>query len=212
MSKIFDYDFRTGSNLDKVQGTYATPIVASSPYSQRFIKLSKGYATTLPENSNSTSKLACYNKATILSTKGTFIVWVYPVKMNQNTAACLFYCGSSFIAQLYYNNLFYYQFCGTSDNITIKNGDPLCIVMTFNSLTLKNLIYVNGVLTKTTTNAGASQCISHQSLNIIYGNIINKNKLFRYASYNHILTQKEINADYKQFLNSKPMQKTTVFP
>lgn len=205
--QIIDFDFRQGSLIDRISG-----IKLSGTSS--FVKKSKGYTL------NSTGGVQALNtKFKLLAGKQTMsmIVWCNKKLTNLNFTAIINGLGiniwpSGSAAYCVINNA-----NGTSNlrgpyaNFNSTKPYENYIIFLFDgrqaNLTNTFKCYVNNILQSWTLAYGGSYPIG--GLPESNGNIVISSKecVNRVQVFDHILLQSEINSDYKDFINSKPIQK-----
>jgi hypothetical protein len=207
MSKIFESNFETGSSIDKVTGQ-----VISTP---SFVRLPKGFGVLMSQ-----SKIIQYNN------------FLYPTNGSLNTFTFVIYAKLPRIMyECYYfvvTSLFDIRTPGTNliavtDNYAIGTGNysiskymgkDVMISCTMNYIKNIGILTINNDLIVSfnisTFRVPTFNLLNNKVLKSYYSSPYNTN-IYKLQGYNHILSQKEINDNYIQFLNSKPISKSIVF-
>jgi hypothetical protein len=211
MAKVFDFDCRQGNYpVDKITGS--NPIIdGGGTFSYK--TYGKGSQITFTNNTH-------FNKAYkwIGDSKFSFIIWFkgstcrYGIKglnqiPDQNNGTVLYPYAGNMIFAIGYNegNLAYV------DIPRFSNKDNI-LVVTFDGTRATNetklSVYKNNVKIAPVFHGTLPSSIPNTN----YPNFINYvYSCYRTQAFNHTLTQKEIYADYKQFLEAKPLQTPIYF-
>ena len=232
MSLIFETQFEKGSFIEKVSCTsytvdYGNPSV--------LYKTAKGYGL-IKSSVNEYIKWDKNKYDWRGATKLTYVIWLRKDNFIKSKNLPFFSIKSSLpsysignLFQGYSDNYYYLSLnygespggdTGYAGFLTNTIGFHQ-VVFTFNgSLINANRItgYLNGIKQTMVVNGTITTSINNYSyanhnvlgvFSVAYSKSLNP--ILKVKVYNHILTQKEINADYQQFLNSKPSQKSIYF-
>lgn len=218
MSKIFDFDARKNSYVNQVDGQMYT--VTTLPIADG----TKG--KTYKFNGNS-SRITKSDTSLRNLSKLTIVVWFKLDKINYNP-----FFDASVIANDYSNRL---TFGGWNDSkiyCTICNGSSTTTgYVSFSDTTrwheavlvydgtqstnaLKNKLYIDGALQTLTFSGTIPTTLSNTltTINVGYDTPSAKysnSQIQKVEVHNIAFTQSQIDADYQDFLNSKPLKKAT---
>jgi len=210
MSKIFETNFEQGSLIEKVSGkpltTFWTPTIKQTE--KGLSSASGGYATGINLGTNNFSYIVTIKPKNIINN-------TYVLLDNFDNASHGLLIGFYNIGNTSY--LFYQYGGGGSYTFTIP-GYNMMNKWTFLKITrINNFIKFdinNGKIVSTSNQAAY---FAGQTNSFILGgqNVSSAFRFYGFCNkailYNHILSQKEINDKYIQFLNSKPTAKPVIF-
>lgn len=219
MSKIFETSFENGSLIEKISNQQGT--IFNSP---KFIQLNKGLSLAL----NTNKYVSFPNIITFNPLKPFSIVAnIFPsnIGVNTNTIFNLFFNNTNYLVVYITDSkiqLEYFYNSSTSINInttsSIKLGNKLnSIYIIYNGILNLNgfSFYLNN--NKLTTQLNSSNLVNGFISGIVKLGVYRTSqfffngKIYKVKLYNHLLSQKEINQEYVDFLNAKPINKPIVF-
>jgi len=219
--KVFEFDARKGTLIANTG-----QLLSLSSSNTKFVNTDKGSSVF------SSTSLTGLNVPALNVTSNYYTIRCC-VKTNKLNGARFFIHGTEFTSNgllLFItpnvNNGLGIQFLSDDGTILINTSSftnsPIFkksvwydITLTFNSFLHKTNLYVNGIFYGTMTWASNKSFTNlRKVLNLNYengGSFGNIGYLNNCTIYNHIIAQKEINDNYVDFLNSKPLSKPIVF-
>ena len=199
MSKIFETNFENGSFIEKMSNIAITP-------SSGIIKVAKGYGLKCAVNSTYAIN-TFFNYSNISFVINTFIprgTANFHLMKSTNGYWFSLYAGAIYFQDNISNVI-------VLSSIAPYYNKDISLVITFNVLNKTILTYINTILVKTTTFPTITLRTLSSGITLSTNVLEKPITYFKIKVYNTVLKQNDINNEYINFLNSKPINKPIIF-